>query len=277
MKKAMTFFAALLVLLGCNSQKKVDKMKDNKTKSIVLYYSQTGTTQKAAQTFAELLGADIARIEVQDPYEGSYQETLARVREEMAGNRLPALKDLTVDLSGYDTVFLGYPIWFGTYALPISSLVSGNDFAGKKIVPFCTFGSGGLEMSTNDLRKALPKAEILSGYGVRTARIDKAPAEIEHFLKANGYMEGEYETYPDYSQQQPVTEEETAIFNAACSDYQYPLGTAVSAGKRTTSSGTDYCFTAQSTDSAGNNVNSTIYVTVGNEPGAKPEFTKVVR
>lgn len=277
MKKAMTIFAALLVLLGCNSQKKADKMKDNKTKGIVLYYSQTGTTQKAAQEFAELLGADILRIETQIPYDGTYQETIARAQKEMADKTMPALKDLDTDLSGYDTIFLGYPIWFGTYALPIASLVSENDFAGKTIVPFCTFGSGGLEASTKDLRNALPKAEILEGYGVRTARIEKAPAEIDHFLKSNGYIEGEFETLPEYSEQKPVTEEEAAIFDAACSDYQYPLGTPVSAGMRTTSAGTDYCFTAKSKDAAGNDVTATIYVTVGKESGAKPEFTKVVR
>ena len=77
------------------------------------------------------------------------------------------------------------------------------------------------------------------------------------------------EVLADYSELQPVTDIETQIFNAACSDYQFPLGTPVSYGKRITSDGTDYIFKVDN--------NSTIYVVVGNEPNSKPEFTKVVR
>ena len=195
----------------------------------------------------------------------------------MAHNAVPTLKTRAIDLTKYDTVFLVYPLWFGTYALPITSLVKNIDFAGKKIVPFCTFGSGGLSASMNDLKKALPQAEILPGYGVRNARITKAPAEVKRFLIENGYLDGKVEQLLAYSAQQPVTPEEAAIFDAACGDYQYPLGTPVTVGKRTTSQGTDDCFTAQSKDVKGNDVKTTIYVTVSNDPNIKPEFTEVVR
>jgi len=82
---------------------------------------------------------------------------------------------------------------------------------------------------------------------------------------------------PDYSAQQPVTDEEKAIFDAACSSYQFPLGTPSTVGKRTTSDSTDYKFTVKSRGMNGGESTSTIYVTVGKEPGAKPEFTEVVR
>ena len=74
-----------------------------------------------------------------------------------------------------------------------------------------------------------------------------------------------------------VTPEEAELFNAACGDYQYPLGPPVTVGRRITSSGTDYRFSASSKDAEGNEILSTIYVTVGNEPGSKPEFTSVER
>ena len=160
---------------------------------------------------------------------------------------------------------------------PIWDRVDPVDFAGKKIVPFCTFGSGGLGASMKDLKQALPKAEILPGYGIRNARISKAPSEVKRFLIENRYLEGEVEQLPAYSAQQPVSPEEAAIFDAACGDYQYPLGTPVTVGKRTTSQGTDYCFTAQSKDAKGNEVEAAIYVTVSNDPNIKPEFTEVVR
>lgn len=272
-------FTALLALVGCNSQKKnaATDAAPKAQKYLVVYYSQTGATQQVAQAFARLLGADTLRIEVEQPYDGTYQETIERCQKEMKNGELPALKALKADWSGYDVVFLGYPIWFGTYALPMASLVKQADFSGKKIVPFCTFGSGGLGASMKDLEQALPKAEILPGYGVRNTRLAKAPAEVERFLIENGYIEGEVEKLPEYSAQQPVTPEDVKIFDAACGDYQYPLGTPVTVGKRTTSGSTDYRFTARSKDVNGNDVEATIFVTVGKGADAKPEFTEVVR
>lgn len=274
MKKGLTILAALLTLAGCNQQKKgEDKTPDY----LVMYYSQTGATRTVAQEIAGLLDADTLSIEVKQPYDGSYQETIARCQKEMADGVLPALANTDIDLDKYDVVFIGYPIWFGNYALPVASLLENVSFEGKKVVPFCTFGSGGLGTSSENLRKALPGAQILPGYGVRNARIDKAPAEVERFLKENGYLEGEVEKLPDYSEPLAVTPEEAAIFNAACGDYQYPLGTPVTVGRRTTPSGTDYRFSTSSKDAEGNETLSTIYVTVGNEPGSKPEFTSVER
>lgn len=279
MKKGLVLFTALLALVGCNSQKK-NAVKDSAPKAqkyLVIYYSQTGATQQVAQVFARLLGADTLRIEVERPYDGTYQETIERCQKEMKNGELPALKALKTDWSDYDVIFLGYPIWFGTYALPMGSLVKQTDFAGKKIVPFCTFGSGGLGASMKDLKQALPKAEILPGYGVRNARLAKAPAEVERFLIESGYLEGKVEKLPDYSAQQPVTAGDVKIFDAACGNYQYPLGTPVTVGKRTTSGSTGYRFTARSKDAGGNDIEATIYVTVGKGEDAKPEFTEVVR
>ena len=167
-------------------------------------------------------------------------------------------------------------IWSGTYALPIASLLKQEDFAGKTIVPFCTFGSGGLESSMADLKKALPKATIKPGYGVRQARVASATKELDRFLKENGYVAGKVKALPAYSAQQPVTDAEKAIFDAACSSYQFSLGTPLTFGKRTTDDSIDYEFKVKSQGFGGGG-ESTIYVTMGKEAGAKPEFTRVVR
>lgn len=276
MKKGLTLFAAILALTGCNPQKK-NETGDVPNKSIVIYYSQTGATQKVAQEIANIIEADTFRIDITQPYDGSYQETIERCQNEMANNERPVLKESGIDIAAYDTIYLGYPIWFGTYAPPIASLLEKVCFDGKKIIPFCTFGSGGLETSMEALKKALPKAEILPGFGIRNARINKSEAEVEYFLKENGYIEGQVDILPEYSAQQPVTENDIAIFNAACANYTYPLGTPVSVGKRTTVNGTDYRFTARSKDSKGNDVDAVIYVKESKNPNTKPEFTKVVR
>ena len=246
-------------------------------KVLVLYYSETGTTKTVAQELQKQLGADIEAVETVTPYSGNFQETMQRGQREMQSGQMPALKPLAKKIADYDIIFLGYPIWFGTYANPIATLVKEQDFAGKTVVPFCTFGSGGLNTSSDALAKALPKAKIVAGYGLRTARIAVAAKELDRFLKENGYKKGEVEKLPDYSAQQPVTEAEKAIFDAACSNYQFPLGTPSSVGKRQTSDSTDYKFTVKGRGMDGKEATSIIYVTVSNEAGAKPEFTQVVR
>ena len=246
-------------------------------KALVLYYSQTGTTQAVAEELQRQLGADIERIEAVNPYDGDFQATIERSGAEMKSGELPAIQPLKVNLADYDLIFIGFPVWFGTYAMPVATLVAENTFEGKTVVPFCTFGSGGLNTSADALRKALPKADIRQGYGVREARMTAAPKELNRFLIENGYKEGSVTPLPDYSPQQPVTEADVAIFNAACSDYQFPLGTPLTVGSRETDESTDYKFTVQSRDMSGAETTSIIFVTVGKAEGSQPEFTEVVR
>ena len=266
---------------------------------LVIYFSESGTTKKVAEDLSSILLEQYVReyikknkkavlstweIELEEPYSGNFQETAQRVQREKQDGTLPKIKPRAekLNLADYDVIFLGYPIWGGTYASPIVSLLKEYDFSGKKIVPFCTFGSGGLESSAADLKKALPKSEILPGYGVRAARVNSAKKELLRFLGENGYVSekisGEIKPLPAYSAQQPVTDAEKAIFDAACSSYQFPLGTPQTFGKRTTDDSIDYEFKVKSQGFGGGGAStSTIYVTMGKEPDAKPEFTRVVR
>ena len=177
-------------------------------------------------------------------------------------------------------VFIGYPIWFGTYAPPIGTFLKQVDLSGKKIVPFCTFGSGGLDSSTKDLYKVEPKATILEGYGVRAARLDAMPKEVDQFLKAGKFIEGEYTPLEDFTEQQPVSETETAIFDAATGDYPMMHAKAESFGKRTIPGGMEYLFVAN--DLPREDMPDMppmgpmkVYVTV--IEGEAPVFTRVVR
>ena len=157
------------------------------------------------------------------------------------------------------------------------TLLKQQDFAGKTVVPFCTFGSGGLNTSSDALVKALPKAKIAQGYGVRTARVAAAAKELDRFLKENGYKKGKVEKLADFSAQQPVTDAEKAIFDAACSSYQFPLGTPQTFGKRQTPDGTEYKYMVKGRGMGGEESTSVIYVVVDKAEGSKPEFTQVVR
>ena len=260
MKKLLLSLAVVAgMTTACTQQKAVEKTN----RQLVLYYSENGTTKAVAEELQKQLGADIEAIEAVEPYSGNFQATIERCNKERESGQTPALKALQSNIADYDTIYLGYPIWFGTYAMPIATLVKEQTFEGKTIIPFCSFGSA--------------KANILKGYGVRTARVASAAKELNRFLIENGYKEGSVEELPEYSAQQPVTKEEKAIFDAACSDYQFPLGTPETVGKRETSESTDYQFVVKSKGQNGEEATSTIFVTVSKEEGAKPEFTEVVR
>lgn len=266
MRKLLLSIAMIASVITVNAQKK-----------LVLYYSEIGSTKAVAEELQKQLQADIESIEAVKPYSGNFQETMQRGQKEMQSGETPELKPLKSKIADYDVIFLGYPIWFGTYAMPIATLVKQYSFEGKTIVPFCTFGSGGLNTSSDALKKVLPKADIKEGYGVRAARVAAAAKELDRFLKENGYKAGNVAKLPDYSEQKPVTDEEKAVFDAACSSYQFPLGTPQTVGKRTTDDSIDYMYKVKSRGFDGSESTSTIFVTVGKEKGAKPEFTQVVR
>ncbi len=278
MKKSLKICtSAMVVLAGVFAASSCGSQSQDSPKSLVLYYSQTGVTFAVADELSQQLGADVARIEAVVPYDGDFQETIERCQKEREEGFVPEIEPLDVNMDDYDVIFLGYPIWFGTYAPPIAGLLEAYDLSGKCIVPFCTFGSGGLESSVADLKNAVPDAEIADGYGVRASRLSAVPAEVECFLKVLGFVEGEVEEIAEYSEQQPVTDEEKALFDAACGDYQFPLGTPETVGKRTTPYGTDYKFVVNGQTPDGEEAVSTIYVTVPAAEDAVPEFIRVVR
>lgn len=271
----MTKIILLLSLIMLCNNCFAENAEAKKNNTLILYYSQTGVTRKVAEHLQKQLGADIEAIEAEKAYNGDFNATIARCQEEMKNNELPKIKSLKSDLSKYDTIFLGFSVWFGTYARPVITLVKENKFEGKKIIPFCTFGSGGLVECTEQLKKDLPNATILNGYGVREARIARVAEELDRFLKENKFIEGTVETLEPYSEQKPVTEEEVKTFKAACDGYQFPLGTPITVGSRKTAKGIDYLYTVNGKTPDGKDVKSTIYVTVEN--GKTPEFTLVVR
>ena len=256
------------------------KQKQDSPKMLVLYYSQTGVTKTVAEEIADRLGADIEAIVPTVPYDGDFQATIGRCLQEREAGVLPEIEPLKSDLASYEVIFLGYPVWFGTYAPPVITLLGQVDLSGKKVVPFCTFGSGGLDSSVRDLKAAQPEAEVLPGYGVRAARIEAAPKELDRFLKAGGFIEGEAPALADFPEQHPVTAEETAIFDAAVDGYPMLHATAATVASREHPDGVEYRFTAiDQPREAGPDLpppgQLKIYVLV--EPGQAPVFTQVIR
>ena len=153
------------------------------------------------------------------------------------------------------------------------------DLRGKTIVPFCTFCSGGLDSSTRDLIAKQPNATVIPGYGVRAARLAAMPKEVDRFLKANGFLEGEYTVLPEWGEEHEVSEEESAVFDAAVDGYPMLHAKAIRAAVRAIPEGTEYLFTAVDLPREGapqmpaHELN--VYVTAAE--GEAPVFTQVIR
>ena len=273
LKMMMCAALALMAVASC-SQKKEDP------KVLVLYYSQTSNTKTVAQEIASRLNADMEEIVPVEAYDGEFEATIQRCMKEREQGILPEIKPLTSDLAKYDVIFLGYPVWFGTFAPPVGAFLSQVDLSGKKIVPFCTFGSGGLESSMKDLAEKQPNAEILPGYGVRAARLAAVPKEVEQFLTVSGFIEGAYVLPEDFPEQHPVSADEAAIFDAAVNGYPMLNAKATAVSSRAIPEGTEYLFTAKDMPREDNPKmppagELKVYVTVEND--STPVFTKVVR
>lgn len=262
MKKFLIMAASLLLLVSCGEKKN--------SKALVLYYSQGGTTKVVAEAIKNALGADIEEILPVDPYDPDFGATIARGQKEMSEGAFPELQPIQANVQDYDVIFVGYPVWFGTYANPIETLLNTVDFSGKQVVPFCTFGSGGLDTSCKAIAAKLPNATVLPGYGVRAARIDAAGAEVERFLKESGFLAGEYFKPAEFPASHEVSEEESALFDAAVSTYPMIRAKAAEVAERDVENGKEYLFTA-------GEGNGNIQVIVLVEDGKDPVFTQVLR
>lgn len=277
LKSMLLAAIAMLVVTSCtqNNQK---SQKEAPHKVLVLYYSLTSNTRAVAQEIAKRLDADIEEITLVEPYDTAFQATVDRCKAEREKGITPEIKPLKSNIADYEAVFIGYPVWFGTYAPPIASLLDKIDLSGKWVVPFCTFGSGGLESSAKDLAEKQPNAKVLPGYGVRAARMDAMPKEVERFLDM--YL-GQPTFQPaDFPEQHPVNADEAAIFDAAVNGYPMLNATATTVASRTVPDGIEYLFKAMDKpreDKPGMPPASEIKVYVLVEKDKAPVFTKVVR
>lgn len=135
-----------------------------------MYFSATGTTQGVAQTIADTVGADLFEVVPSDPYTSddlNWTNNDSRVSREHNDEGLRAVALESTDVDGwddYDTVFIGYPIWWGIAAWPMSSFVAVNDFTGKTVIPFCTSVSSGIGQSGELLADLAGTGSWLDGY-----------------------------------------------------------------------------------------------------------------
>lgn len=152
MKKVIALFtmmALVLSLVACGnaSSNTENSSSDSAGKTLVVYYSASGNTERVARDLSEAAGADLFEIEPEQPYTDedldwtNSDSRVSREHDDESLRNVP-LKNIEVaDWDSYDTVFIGYPIWWGIAAWPVDNFVKGNDFSGKIVIPFATSAS----------------------------------------------------------------------------------------------------------------------------------------
>ena len=219
-------------------------------KSLVVFYSQNGATKKVAEIFQKSRNADVFEIALATPYPSTYDSTIAAVGAQRESKQWPALVNAKADIAKYDTIFLGYPIMFGSFAPPIYSFLDSNDLSGKVVVPFCTYGSGGRKASAAELKTLEPNANVTLAYGISNKRVtaengaDVAAKEIEAFFADLETGKTDEMLMGGYSEQRPLTAEDSAVFAAATKDYAY-LGLKPLSVSTQVVAGTNFLFTCE--------------------------------
>ena len=137
------------------------------SKTLVVYFSASGVTEKAAQNLAKAAGADLYQIRPAVPYTGAdlnWMDKKSRSSVEMNDkSSRPAIADKDAHIEQYDTIFLGFPIWWYVAPTIINTFLESYDWTGKKIVLFATSGGSGLGKSAAGLRDSAKGAQIIEG------------------------------------------------------------------------------------------------------------------
>ncbi|MDO4175147.1 MAG: flavodoxin [Eubacteriales bacterium] len=146
---------------------------------LIAYFSQTGNTEEAAQRIAQYTGGDLAEIQRAEEYTDLQEEAEAEILDGVH-------PDITVsveDIAQYDTIFVGYPIWWDEAPAMIATFLAENNFAGKTVVPFCTSASDSIDNSLHIFDELCPDATIAEGLTAND--LD----DIEPWLQALGVVE----------------------------------------------------------------------------------------
>ncbi len=137
----------------------------NDKKYLVAYFSLSGNTKSVAEKIADCKNADLFEIKPVEEYPTDYTTVVNIAKKEKNSDYQPDLVDYG-DVSDYDVIFIGTPVWWYTMAQVVKAYVLHNDFSGKIIVPFCTHGGGGASSTYSDLQKYAPDATVLKGLTV---------------------------------------------------------------------------------------------------------------
>lgn len=150
-------------------------------KSLIVYYSRKGenyfggsiknlakgNTEIVAEMIEKAIGGDLFEVDTVKPYSTDYNTCTEEAKQELHENARPEIKKYVDSLDGYDTIFVGYPSWWGTMPMAMFTFLEHYDLSGKRIIPFCTNEGSGMGSSERDLKKICKGAVVERGLSIR--------------------------------------------------------------------------------------------------------------
>ena len=134
-------------------------------------------------------GADLFSIRTEESYPDNYEDTVDQGQEEQAENARPRLTEQIENPDQYDTVFLGFPNWWGDMPMAVYSFLEEYDLSGKTIVPFVTSGGSRFSGTVSEIETLEPDAEVQEGLSIGGSSVQDARSDVESWLRELGYME----------------------------------------------------------------------------------------
>ncbi len=187
-----TLFTALLAVFSAGTACAQNSSTMNR-KAIVIFFShagenysvgniEVGNTKIVADYISEITGADQFEIVAEKDYDMPYMDLIKVAQDEAKAGELPAYKG-DVDIAPYDVVFIGGPIWWGTYPQVMFTFFKDHDLSGKTVIPFTTHEGSGLASTVRDVKKAWPNADVKDGFSIYGHEVRTGRAKVEKWLK----------------------------------------------------------------------------------------------
>lgn len=153
---------------------------------LLLYFSRSGNTRTIATMIASKLHCTVQELKPLKPYPENYDTVVELAKKEQKANARPQIAPPLPDIKPYDTIFVGYPNWWGTMPMLFFTLFESLDWTGKTIIPFCTHGGSGMGQSERDIKKLCPKASVQKGLAIYGTKVGQADKDVSAWLSQFG-------------------------------------------------------------------------------------------
>ena len=164
--------------------------------SLIIYFSRNGenyfggnlkniekgNTEVIADYIKEFTGADVFKVEELNQYPASYEECIEVAKKEQKDNARPEIKETLSDISAYDTIYIGFPNWWGTMPMPMFTQLEQLDFKGKTIKAFVTHEGSGFGTSLKDLKKLCKNSDIKPGLSIPGGNVYDVKEKVKHWI-----------------------------------------------------------------------------------------------
>lgn len=166
-------------------------------KAMIVYYSRTGenywngsiknlekgNTETVAEMVADMTGGDLFEVETVKTYPEDYYQCIDEAKAELQRGDRPEVKAYADDLEDYDTIYVGYPNWWGTMPMVMFTFLEHYDLSGKRIIPFCTNEGSGMGGSERDLKKICKGAKVEKGLSIHGAEAAQSRSKVEAWVR----------------------------------------------------------------------------------------------